>query len=161
MTREDDIQDQIDFKLIDQFHNATLNFSKASIQIKQMMFALAASMIPIIVKLAGDALDMSLFICMYIIIIIFWILDSFTYYYQGKLRIKMNKKIKEINKRHHNKIVCPPGEDSYYTISEERENKGFVCSIIYASFNPTTWLYVLLLLINTVGLILFCKGIIG
>lgn len=153
------IQDQIDFKLIDQFHNATLNFSKASIQIKQMMLALAAIMGPILVKLAGDALDMSLFICMYIIIIIFWILDSYTYYYQEKLRIQMNKKFKEINERHHSdNIVYPSG---FYTISEEREKKSTLCSIIHAFINWTTLLYFFLCVINTVGLILFCKGIIG
>lgn len=74
-----EIQDKIDFKLIDQLHSATLNFSKASIQIKQMMFALAAIMGPILIKLAGDALDKSLFICMYIIPFSgFWILLHIT-----------------------------------------------------------------------------------
>lgn len=86
-------------------------------------------------------------------------MDSFTYYYQQKLRIQMNKKFKEINKRNNTKIVCPSGED--YAISEEREKKGTVGLIIHAFFNYTTWLYTFLYVINTLGLILLLFGIIG
>lgn len=141
-----EVEEKINFKKIDQLHNATLNFSKASIQMKQMMITLAAIVAPIIVKLSADKLNLALFISMYLIIIVFHSLDGFTYYYQKKLREMMNYHFNLIQGQ-----TNPPK-----TLSKWEKVKIIIKSV----FNSSTLIYPFLALINTIGLFLYLFGII-
>lgn len=51
---------------------------------------------PLIINLCDNQLNKALFISLYIIIGLFWILDSYTYYYQKKLRNNMESYIAKI-----------------------------------------------------------------
>lgn len=92
---------------IDQLHNATINFSKNSLEIKKLLFVVIGISTPLIINLCNNQLDVALFISLYIIIFSFWIFDSYTYYYQKKLRFQMDHYFEQIltrNTTHNRKI---------------------------------------------------------
>lgn len=93
------LDDEIDWKIIDQLHSATSRFSSASIELKKMYFILMGILIPSIIKLSGDSLDFSLFITTYLLTLTFWYLDAFTYFHQENLRAKMDEKFEDIKNR--------------------------------------------------------------
>lgn len=95
----ENIKDKIDWKKIDQLHNATINFSKNSLEIKKLLFVVIGIATPLIINLCNNHLDRALFISLYIIIFLFWIFDSYTYYYQKKLRFQMDYYFKQILNR--------------------------------------------------------------
>lgn len=142
----DDLEKEILLKKIDQLHNATLNFSKASIQMKQMMITLAAIVAPVVVKLSKDKLNSALFISLYTIIVIFHFLDGFTYYYQRKLRDLME---------YHFKLI----KDN--TINPEIKNKWQKFKFLFKSYyNSSTLIYLFFLIANSIAFILYLNGII-
>ncbi|MGD1890561.1 MAG: hypothetical protein ACFB15_08185 [Cyclobacteriaceae bacterium] len=55
------LDDEIDWKIIEQLHSATSRFSSASIELKKMYLILMGILIPSIIKLSGNSLDFSLF----------------------------------------------------------------------------------------------------
>jgi hypothetical protein len=61
------VQDEIDWKIIDQLHSATLNFSSTSLELKKLLIVLIGITVPVLVKLAGDKLDLSLFVTIYLL----------------------------------------------------------------------------------------------
>jgi len=154
-------EDILDMKIIDQLHNSTLNFSKTSLEIKKLLFVLISAALPSLIVLANNKLDYSLFITLYVLIITFWFLDGYTYYYQEKLREKMDKHFFNIKKRN----IIPSsirdtkeiGIETGFTLSKERNSKF---RIIRSVFNWSSAIYPLLIAMNTLGLILFYFGII-
>ena len=145
------LEKKILFTKIEQLHNVTLNFSKASIQMKQIMFTLIAIVAPIIIKLSGDHLDISLFITLYLIIFVFHFLDSFTYYYQKKMRAIMDSYFDKFEKSKKERSL----------ISNTKNEKCFIHTILKSVFNYSTLVYVCLFFLNTIGLVLFHFGIIA
>lgn len=123
MAMQENIEDKIDFKKIDQLHNATINFSKSSLEIKKLLFVVLGISTPVIISLSNNKLDTSLFVSLYVIVISFWIFDSYTYYYQKKLRSTMDKYFIEIKNRNSN------GEN------EEFHNQSQTGQILSALFN--------------------------
>ena len=96
MENNESIEEKINWKMIDQLHNATINFSKNSLEIKKLVFVVIGISTPLIINLCNNQLNKALFISLYIIIGLFWILDSYTYYYQKKLRNNMESYIAKI-----------------------------------------------------------------
>lgn len=96
MNNSENIEDKIDWKKIDQLHNATTNFSKNSLEIKKLLFVVIGISTPLIINLCDNKLNIAVFISLYIIIFVFWIFDSYTYYYQKKLRFQMDLHFREI-----------------------------------------------------------------
>lgn len=157
LSEEIKLENTLDLKEIDQLHNSVLNFSKASIQIKGMLISLAAILAPILINLANNKLDYSLFVGMYLIIVVFWILDAFTYYYQEKLRFKMRNGFNAIRER--SGLDCSKGKNKSYIISRE-EKQGQFCKVFHAFINLSQVFYYLLVLLNTLALCLFIFGLI-
>lgn len=50
----------------------------------------------LILKITDNSLDLSIYVSSFITIIVFWIIDSNSYYYQRKLRIQMTKIVNEL-----------------------------------------------------------------
>lgn len=149
------VEDEVDFKLIDQLHASTLNFSSTSTELKKILFVLIGIAIPTIIKLSNNSLDISLFIAIFILLFTFWFLDSFTNYYQVKLRLLMDIKFRDVLRRNNVdeiKIV-----NYKLTIDIER-GKG---SLIWkAMFNSSIYIYIILIFLNAICLLLFnCKKI--
>lgn len=151
---EKSLDDEIDWKIIDQLHAATMNFSSTSIEIKKLLFVLIGVAVPTLITLARDTLDISLFITLYVLILTFWFLDGFTYYYQEKLRAKMDSIFNRIKDRNENATEI--GTRSF-TIESTRTSKN---RFWRSMFNKTVALYPILCGLNTISLFLYWFNII-
>jgi hypothetical protein len=151
------LDDEVDWKIIDQLHAATLNFSSTSLELKKLFFVLVGIAVPALIKLAGNKLDLSLFITLYLLTVTFWFVDSFTYYYQEKTRIKMDTLFSNIKSRHTEKIVGSASRVDYTVeATRKRENRFF-----HAVFNTSHILYYILFVFTLVAHLLFKGGIIA
>lgn len=105
MDNSENIEDKIDWKKIDQLHNATINFSKNSLEIKKLLFVVIGISTPLIINLCNNQLDVALFISLYIIIFSFLILIHTTIKknYDSKWIIILNRFLLEIQ-THNRKI---------------------------------------------------------
>jgi len=146
------VQDEIDWKIIDQLHSATLNFSSTSLELKKLLFVLIGIAVPSLIKLAGDKLDLSLFVTIYLLSITFWFLDSLTYYYQENLREKMDKRFSQIKARNIEVIILSDKIADDFTLENNRTDKD---RIKRSAFNPSVKLYMFVLGLNTLGLFLY------
>lgn len=152
------LEDELDWKVIDQLHTATVNFSTTSLEIKKLFFVLIGITVPSIIKLSGDKLDLSLFITLYVLILTFWFLDSFTYFYQEKLREKMNWHFNEIRCRNKESLIVSEAIKQGLTIESYRTNKN---RLWRSAFNPSVRFYFVLFALNTLTLFLFLNRYIG
>lgn len=146
------LEDEIDWKIIDQLHTATVNFSTTSLELKKLFFVLVGIAVPSLIKLAGDKLDTSLFVTLYILTLTFWSLDSFTYFYQEKLREKMDKLFNQIKSRHKEVIIVPNEIREAFTIESTRTDKGRLWRSVS---NPSVRIYLVLFGLNTLAIFLF------
>ena len=151
------VEDEIDWKIIDQLHSATLNFSSTSLELKKLLFVLVGIAVPSLVKLAGDKLDFSLFVTIYLLSISFWFLDSLTFYYQESLREKMDNRFSQIKSRNVEAIILVDQKSDNFTLENNRTDKG---RIKRSAFNLSTRLYLIVIILNTIGLICYLTGII-
>ncbi|MDR1383849.1 MAG: hypothetical protein LBJ67_08410 [Planctomycetaceae bacterium] len=147
------IDDEIDWKLIDQLHTATLHFSSTSLELKKIYFVLVGIAVPTLIKLASDKLDLSLFITLYLLTVTFWFLDSFTYFHQEKLREKMDKIFSQIKRRNQNKLIV----SETFTIESSRTSKH---RLLRSMFNYSVGLYIILFSLNSITLLLYFRDII-
>lgn len=152
------LDDEIDWKIIDQLHTATVNFSTTSLEIKKLFFVLIGIAVPSIIKLSGDTLDLSLFVTLYILTFTFWFLDSFTYFYQEKLREKMNWHFNEIKNRNKESFIITDSIKVGLIIESNRTSKN---RLWRSAFNPSVRFYIVLFALNTLGLWLFLNKNIG
>ena len=84
-------------KEIDQLDSAILQFSRNTLATKKICASLLVGIAALILKLTNNNLDFSIYISSFITLLIFWVIDSNSYYYQRKLRIRISENIaKEI-----------------------------------------------------------------
>ena len=153
MKTDKNIENEIDWKIIDQLHNATSNFSKNCLEIKKLLFVVIGISTPLIINLCGNKLDKSLFISIYLFIISFWLFDSFSFYYQEKLRANMNDRFKRISERSKDDGSSKDSKDEEFTIQNDRTKNG---RILRSLFNLSHLLfYGILVLLLTIGFILY------
>jgi hypothetical protein len=152
------LEDELDWKVIDHLHSATVNFSTTSLEIKKLFFVLIGIAVPSIIKLSGDKLDLSLFIALYILTFTFWFLDSFTYFYQEKLREKMNWHFNEIKNRNKESLIVYDGIQQGLAIEVNRTNKN---RLWRSASNPSVRFYFILFTLITLGLLFFLNKYIG
>ena len=151
------LEDEIDWKIIDQLHNATLNFSSKSLEIKKMFLVFVGILVPALIKLSGEILDWSIFVALYLSIFSFWILDSYTYFYQEKLRGMMNERFKSISIRNQEEKIIQENKEKGFTIQEERVEK---ISKVKSLFNASHLIYLIMSILNSICCYLFWKGIV-
>lgn len=152
------IENEIDWKIIDQLHNAANNFSKTTIEVKKLLFVVIGISSPIIVNLCDKKLDKALFLSLYIFVIIFWLFDSFNYYYQEKLRESMDKRFERLKRRNSNLKLNENDEKDEFTLPDNRiKSSRFLRSI----FNVSNLLFygTLLILISLAFLLFYLKKI--
>ncbi len=150
------LEDEIDWKIIDQLHTATVNFSTTSLDLKKLLFVLIGLAVPTIIKLAGNKLDISLFVTIYLLGFTFWFLDSFTYYYQEKLREKMDKHFNNIKARNTKEIIVGAKNEDF-TLENTRTDSD---RLKRSANNPSVRLYMFVVGLNTIALVLYLNKII-
>lgn len=150
MENSENIEDKIDWKKIDQLHNATINFSKNSLEIKKLLFVVISISTPLIINLCNNQLNVALFISLYIIIFAFWVFDSYTYYYQKKLRFQMDYYFEQVLSRNTN--------TQQETFKKEKTFEMIKISLFnWSHFCFYGILTIVIIILN----LLFCYNIIG
>jgi hypothetical protein len=139
------------------YDTATLNFSNTSLELKKLLFVLVGIVVPSLIKLAGDKLDTSLFVTIYLVALTFWFLDSFTYFYQEKLREKMDKHFSNIKLRNTGCIILNDEKTDDFTLEKNRTSKD---RIKRSAINPSVRLYMCVIGLNTLAYILYLTGMI-
>jgi len=91
-----DIKQTLKLKEIDQLDSAILQFSKNTLITKRICASLLVAIIAIIMKVTDNKLDFSIYVASAITLLVFWIIDAHSYYYQRLLRIRMSKIVKEL-----------------------------------------------------------------
>ncbi|MDD2776946.1 MAG: hypothetical protein PHU06_13400 [Gallionella sp.] len=94
------IDDELDWKTLDQLHNATLQISGFCYEYKKFCITTEFVVLTFLVNFTKNNLAHVLFIAGLIIPVVFWILDAVAYFYQKKLRDMMNKVRSDIKTRH-------------------------------------------------------------
>lgn len=148
-----DIDSEIDWKIIDQLHNAVLNFSHNSMQAKKIMFAILGVVIAAMFQVETAKNCLKWFPFVIATVVLFWAFDAYTYYYQEKLRADMDTRFRSLKER------CPSANDKdEFTLPDKRGTGGrFRRSI----FNLSVLLFYPTIIIMIVVLwILISKGII-
>lgn len=152
-------EDEVDWAIINQLHSATSRFSSASIELKKMFIILIGIAIPAIIKLADSKLDFSLFVTVYVLTITFWYLDGFTYFYQEKLRSKMDERFTKLKANNTEaKSYEGKSDKDEYTLPDSRTESN---RWLRAFKNSSVRIYQIFFALNTIALILFKTGIIG
>lgn len=128
-----DIDSEIDWKIIDQLHNAVLNFSRNSMQAKKIMFTLLGIFMTAMLREPKFSIDTQWFLVIIGIVLLFWTFDSYTYYYQEKLRALMDERFKALKKR----CQGTAGNDEY-TLPDKRQKS---CRLFRSIFNGSIIFY--------------------
>ena len=89
-------------KEIDQLDNAILQFSKNTLATKKICATLLVGIVTIILKITDNKIDDAIYFGGFITLLIFWLIDANSYYYQRKLRIRMSKIVLQLEE---NKVI--------------------------------------------------------
>lgn len=91
--------DVIDWKIVDQLHDATLKISNDCFEYKKLCVAVVAGVIALMVKFgSADNLEFVFAVCG-LVCLGFWFSDSTAYFYQRSLRRRMTAKLNKIAAR--------------------------------------------------------------
>lgn len=147
-----DIDSEIDWKIIDQFHNAVLNFSKNSMQAKKIMFTLLGIFVAAMLQASSWNIVIRWFPIIIGIVILFWAFDAQTYYYQEKLRTAMDMRFEALKKRY-------PASDrkDEFTLPDNRHGG---CRVLRSFFNSSVVFYPIIIVIVVICWILIERGVI-
>lgn len=149
------LEDEIDWKIIDQLHGVVSQISGYCFDIKKFCVTTLFVVMTLLAKFSSGKLDNSFFITGSIIPICFWLLDSIAYFYQVKLRGKMEEHYDKIRNRNSSKK-----DKGGLVINESRIHIPLCHLVKNAFFNHSMWIYFILLLINNFLWFLFYKNII-
>jgi di/tricarboxylate transporter len=139
------LEDELDWKLVDQLHGAVSQTSSYCFEIKKFCVTTLFVVIGIIIKFTKDNLDHSIFVTAILITVVFWFLDSVAYYYQVKLRGMMDRVRGSIFDRRKSKVIqTEPAK----VIEPNRTNIKQSKLILNAAFNHSMWLYPILVIIT-------------
>ncbi|WP_051961986.1 hypothetical protein [Methylobacter sp. BBA5.1] len=152
------LDDELDWKLIDQLHSAVSQISGFCFEAKKLCVTVQFVVIGVIATFTEKKLDHAIFVAGFLIPLCFWFLDSVGYYYQAKLRTSMEKIRGQIASRNNRKTVIATGVPF---ISKERSELSQVKKIRAASLNHSMWLYGLMILIDLGIWWLYCIEVIS
>jgi len=146
------LDDEIDWTQANQYHSAALQISQKSFEIKKLSIVTITAVLTLLANFTENKIDLSFFISAYLMALLFWFLDSVTYYFQEKLRIKISQHLSSIKSR--NKGLVDNSLNTYVIDPERIKQNRFKKAV----FNHSLWLYYILIILNTVVLITFKLG---
>lgn len=147
-----DIDSEIDWKIIDQLHNAVLNFSRNSMQAKKIMFAMLGVFVTFMLQVKNFSIIIKWFPIVIVIVCLFWAFDSHTYYYQEKLRAAIDARFRLLKKRYPNTNL-----NDELTLPDTRKS----CGRFWRSlFNVSVAFYPAIILTIVIFWVLIDRGVI-
>lgn len=139
------LDDELDWKMIDQLYGAVSQVSGFCFEIKKFCVTTLFVVLTILVKFTNDKLDHSIFATSLIITFVFWFLDSVSYYYQVKLRGMMDSIRASIHSRGKVSISL---EKVSKAIEPSRIEQSQSERVFKSAFNHSMWLYSILFFIT-------------
>lgn len=133
-------EDELDWVVVNQLHEATLQMSKSCFEFKKICVGLIGASLAILAKITDGKLDHSYFYVTLILCFGFWIADFSAYYFQRKTRAAMN-----------NKIIALANRNSINGYSTE----NLEVSWRKAAFNHSMVLYYAFAFIGIIGWLIF------
>ena len=125
-------EDELDWKDVDQLHQAILQISKSCFEYKKLCISFLGVSTALIVKFTENSLNHTVFVLGLLICVGFWISDATGYYFQKKLRKRLDER------------MCSIAERNNYTPYERPPNEE---STMKALFNGSMVFYYVLLMI--------------
>ncbi|EMH2329680.1 hypothetical protein RRR72_001361 [Citrobacter freundii] len=133
-------EDELDWVVVNQLHEATLQMSKSCFEFKKICVGLIGAVLAVISKLTNGEVNHSYFYILLILCFGFWIADSSAYYFQRKTRSIMEGKLAALAKR-----------NSIQSYSSDK----LEVSWFKAAFNYSMVLYHIFIAIDIIGWIIF------
>lgn len=152
------LQDELDWKLLDQLHAAVAQISSFCFETKKFCVTTDVLVLTLMVKFTDDRLDHSIFVAALVIPACFWFLDAVAYFYQVKLRGMMNAIRSRIESRGASPLFTPAGVP---VIASDRVDVGPVRLAFNAGFNHSMWLYAILIASAAAAWGLYAGGLIS
>ncbi len=153
-----EIDSEIDWKIIDQLHNAVLNFSRNSMQAKKIMFTLLGIFVTAMLHFQ-TTFDLGRWLpVVMVIVLLFWAFDAQTYYYQEKLRAAMDKRFESLMRRHLGKEYIYIDE---FTLPNKRQKSGRFRKYLRSFTNGSVLFYPVIITILFICYCLIKRGIIS
>lgn len=120
-------EDKIIFDSIQQLHNAVLQFSNNTMEVKKLFVSVLIAFFTIIITVNPSITSLSKMqlIILGVIDILFWMLDAQSYYYQKKLR----KQITDLQEKLKGSVNCTKKKSIYVLIRD-------------SIFNPSMFIYI-------------------
>ncbi|TFZ45587.1 hypothetical protein E5C33_08895 [Stenotrophomonas maltophilia] len=151
------LSDELDWKLFDQLHVAVSQFSGFCFEIKKFCVTTEFVVISLIATLT-KSVDVSMFVAAAVISVSFWILDATAYYYQVKVRGRMEEIRRDILKR----SSLQEGESEISEVIDIDRSKGDPAELLFkAIFNHSMWIYAIILFVNMVVFFLYMSGLVS
>lgn len=141
------MQDELDWKLLDQLHGAVIQISSFCFEIKKFCVSTLFVVLTLLVRFTGDQLDASIFVTPLVVSLSFWFLDATGYYYQVKLRGTMDSIRDRLAAKERVQLLISPGE-RFRVIESERVNEPPLLRVLHAGFNHSMWIYGLLIAVD-------------
>ena len=137
------LDDELDWKLLEQLHKVVLQLSDTCFKIKQICVTAQIAVATLLVKFTDNNLDDSIFVAGLLIAFLFWFLDGVTFYYQVKIRGTMNGITERLKSRQPEKatILAADGSPLPEVIGSERADRSLPRRIRDSFFNHSMWLY--------------------
>ncbi|CDM88754.1 hypothetical protein [Xenorhabdus bovienii] len=131
-------EDELDWVIVNQLHEATLQMSKSCFEFKKICIGLIGATLAILAKLTDGKLDHSYFYITLILCSGFWIADFSAYYFQRKTRMAMNRKLAALANR--NSIKDYPSDNLEVTWLKAAFNHSMVLYYVFAFIEVSGWL---------------------
>jgi hypothetical protein len=133
-----DIRDKLDETNVAQLHQAVVQFGSNCFELKKLCVTALFAAATLLATLTEKQLDTAFFVAALITVVIFWLLDAQSYYYQDKLRARMKKVSESIAQRHN---VAGYVDGVGMPMSEKRENRVMSRRVAAALFNLSMFFY--------------------
>lgn len=139
-------EDELDWKDVDQLHQATLQISKSCFEYKKLCISFLGVSTALLVKFTENSLNHTVFVLGLLICVGFWISDATGYYFQKKLRKQLDERMYSIANRNN------------YSSYERPRNKA---STLKSLFNGSmVFYYVLIMTIFVIWWMCYRLGVI-
>lgn len=150
------LDDELDWKLIDQLHAVVLQISGFCFETKKLCVSVEFIAIALIGTFTKKSIDHSLFVTGLLVPLFFLIVDAIGYYYQIKIRTSMENIRIQIKKRNKSKNII--GNFPNF-IEKERSEKSKTSKIITSIFNSSMWLYAIMIGLDIILWLLHIHGV--
>ncbi len=147
MPYEKNLEDEIDWKILDQLEGAVSKISGNCFEIKKLCVTTLFIVLALLAKFTNNHIDRSLFIAGILVPLFFWALDSIGYYYQQNIRCAMEGIVERINKR--NNTESHP-DIAYYIISRKRIEQAKALKMVTSAFNWSMLLYGIIIFVDII-----------